>query len=89
VTTGAEARDALVRQIDSPVRWVESIARMAGELGIDTFVEVGPGQVLCALIRRIVPDSVRIGLETPDALPGLLERYGAAGREAESKEAAT
>ena len=75
VTTGAAARDALVRQIDSPVRWVESVERMAGELGIGTFVEVGPGQVLCALIRRIAPDSVRAGLESPDALGELLERH--------------
>jgi [acyl-carrier-protein] S-malonyltransferase len=75
VTTGAAARDALVRQIDSPVRWVESIERMAGELGIGTFVEVGPGQVLCALVRRIAPDSVRLGLETPDGLDEVLDRY--------------
>jgi malonyl CoA-acyl carrier protein transacylase len=78
VTTGAAARDALVRQIDSPVRWVESVERMAGELGIGTFVEVGPGKVLCALIRRIAPGSVQAGLEAPDALAELLERHWAA-----------
>ena len=75
VTAGEAARDALVRQIDSPVRWVESIERMAGEMGIETFVEVGPGKVLCALIRRIAPDSVQASLDEPDALVELLDRH--------------
>lgn len=75
VTSGEAARDALVRQIDSPVRWVESIERMTGELGLHTFVEVGPGKVLCALIRRIAPGSVQAGLEDPDALVELLDQH--------------
>jgi [acyl-carrier-protein] S-malonyltransferase len=53
VTTGAAAREALVRQIDSPVRWVESIDWMTGEGGVTRFVEVGPGNVLCGLVKRI------------------------------------
>src|SRR4051812_5259445 len=53
VTTGDEARDALVRQIDSPVRWVESVLLMAERFGADTFLEVGPGTVLTGLNRRI------------------------------------
>ena len=75
VTAGAAARDALVRQIDSPVRWVESIERMAGELGIHTFVEVGSGKVLCALIRRIAPGSVQASLDEPDGLVELLDQH--------------
>ncbi|MES1211009.1 MAG: ACP S-malonyltransferase, partial [Acidobacteriota bacterium] len=39
VTTGGAARDALVRQIDSPVRWVESVERMVADFGVDTFLE--------------------------------------------------
>ena len=54
VTTGAAARDALIRQIDSPVRWVESILWMEDALGVETFVEVGPGNVLSGMNRRIV-----------------------------------
>ena len=45
-------RDALVRQIDSPVRWVESVRRLAAE-GVDNALEIGPGNVLAGLVRRI------------------------------------
>ncbi|MEM8930418.1 MAG: ACP S-malonyltransferase [Acidobacteriota bacterium] len=52
VTDGAAARDALVRQIDGAVRWVDSIEYLTGQ-GVDTFVEVGVGKVLCGLGKRI------------------------------------
>jgi [acyl-carrier-protein] S-malonyltransferase len=55
VATGAAARDALLRQVCSPVRWEDLVLRMAGS-GIDTFVEVGPGRVLAGLVRRIRKD---------------------------------
>ena len=45
-------RDALVRQVDSPVRWVESVQRLARE-GVDRGLEIGPGNVLAGLVRRI------------------------------------
>ncbi len=45
-------RDALVRQVDSPVRWVESVRRLAAE-GVDRALEIGPGNVLAGLVRRI------------------------------------
>lgn len=49
----AEAlRDALVRQVDSPVRWVESVQRLSRE-GVDRGLEIGPGNVLAGLVRRI------------------------------------
>lgn len=51
VTDGEEARDLLVRQLTSPVRWTGSVARMLEE-GVDAFVELGPGSVLCGLNRR-------------------------------------
>lgn len=49
---GALLCDALVRQIDSPVRWVESVRRLAAE-GADRGLEIGPGNVLTGLVRRI------------------------------------
>jgi [acyl-carrier-protein] S-malonyltransferase len=52
VTDGDVARDALVRQVTAPVRWEESIRRLIAE-SVTTFVEVGPGRVLCGLIRQI------------------------------------
>jgi [acyl-carrier-protein] S-malonyltransferase len=52
VTLGSEARDALVRQVSSPVRWLESVEKLISS-GVDTFIEVGPGKVLSGLIRQI------------------------------------
>lgn len=48
-------REALVRQIESPVRWVETIERMAS-LGAQILVECGPGKVLTGLNKRIRKD---------------------------------
>jgi [acyl-carrier-protein] S-malonyltransferase len=45
-------RDALVRQVDSPVRWVESVRLLARE-GVDHALEIGPGNVLAGLVKRI------------------------------------
>lgn len=72
-TTGAAARDALIRQIDSPVRWVEVIQHMAESAGVDTFLEVGPGTVLTGLDRRIVPGTMNASLSDPDQLRKILE----------------
>jgi [acyl-carrier-protein] S-malonyltransferase len=52
ITGGAEARDALVRQVSRPVRWLESVQLLIGE-GVQSFVEVGPGKVLAGLMRQI------------------------------------
>jgi [acyl-carrier-protein] S-malonyltransferase len=73
VRDGAAARDALVRQIDGPVRWVESVRRLWDELGVRRFVEVGPGNVLSGLVRRIVPEAETIALSEPEALDKLAE----------------
>jgi len=51
VTTGTEARDLLIRQLTSPVRWSGSIATMVSS-GVERFMELGPGSVLCGLNRR-------------------------------------
>src|ERR1700688_4354930 len=49
ISTGDEAREALVRQVTMPVRWEESIRLLIDE-GVNTFVEVGPGRVLTGLL---------------------------------------
>lgn len=72
VITGDAARDALVRQIDGPVRWVESVTWMAQEAGIDTFLEIGPGNVLTGLNRRIATGTVCASLSDPEQLRKLL-----------------
>jgi len=52
VTSGEEAREALIRQVTSPVRWHESVREMI-DRGVNIFVEVGPGKVLSGLLRQI------------------------------------
>ncbi len=52
VTEPDSVREGLIRQVDAPVRWAETIRRMV-EGGFDTFIEVGTGTVLCGLVRRI------------------------------------
>jgi [acyl-carrier-protein] S-malonyltransferase len=55
VGTDHAIRNALVRQVVSPVRWLESVHKMI-EMGVKRFVEVGPGSVITGLIRRIDPN---------------------------------
>jgi [acyl-carrier-protein] S-malonyltransferase len=50
-----ELRRELAVQVYSPVRWIETLQRLA-TLGFDRFVEVGPGNVLSGLVRRTLPD---------------------------------
>ena len=64
VTTAAAARDALVRQVTGAVRWVECVQTLVGA-GATVFVEVGPGKVLCGLMKQI--DSTQKALNVEDA----------------------
>ncbi len=64
ITHGDEARQGLVQQIASMVRWTESIQTMH-QSGVDEFVEVGPGRVLIGLIRRIARDTRTVPVEKP------------------------
>jgi [acyl-carrier-protein] S-malonyltransferase len=52
VTTGEQARDALIRQVTGAVQWHKSMRGLVG-LGVQNFVEVGPGKVLCGLMKQI------------------------------------
>ncbi len=54
IGTATAVRNALVRQVVSPVRWVESVQKMVS-MGVRHFVEIGPGSVLTGLIKRIDP----------------------------------
>lgn len=50
-----EIKAALLQQLVSPVRWVESVRRMATE-GVSTMIEVGPKAVVSGLVKRIAPE---------------------------------
>jgi len=51
-TDSGRVKQLLVSQVSAPVRWDESVQKMAG-LGVERFVEIGPGKVLAGLIKRI------------------------------------
>jgi [acyl-carrier-protein] S-malonyltransferase len=55
LTTAEEIRQHMVTQLELPVEWTHSVREMI-ESGVDTFVEIGPGQVLSRLIRKISRD---------------------------------
>jgi [acyl-carrier-protein] S-malonyltransferase len=63
IRAGAEARDSLVRQVTSPVRWSESVELLADEMRVKTFVEIGPGKVLSGLLRQIAPGGRALNVE--------------------------
>lgn len=69
--SGDAAREALIRQVDGTVRWVESIEWMVDQAGVTSFVEVGPGNVLSGMIRRIRSEPERITLKGPEDLEQL------------------
>ena len=52
VVDAATARSTLLEQLTAPVRWTQSIERIAGD-GVTGFLELGPGKVLTGLLRRI------------------------------------
>jgi [acyl-carrier-protein] S-malonyltransferase len=52
IDRGAEARDALVRQVSQPVRWLESVEFLINQ-GVQSLIEIGPGKVLSGLVRQI------------------------------------
>jgi [acyl-carrier-protein] S-malonyltransferase len=60
-------RNALVRQIESPVRWVETIQKMAVD-GVTRIVECGPGKVLTGLNKRIVKTVETLPVYDPETL---------------------
>jgi [acyl-carrier-protein] S-malonyltransferase len=58
----AEVRPLMVGQLTGPVRWTQSVQRLQ-QLGIDTFVEIGPRRTLTALVKKILPGAVVHNIE--------------------------
>jgi [acyl-carrier-protein] S-malonyltransferase len=68
VKKAEEIRALLDEQLTSPVRWEESILRMAAD-GAKTFVEIGPGKVLQGLVKRIDRTADVRGIDTFEDIP--------------------
>jgi [acyl-carrier-protein] S-malonyltransferase len=72
----ARIADALARQAAAPVRWVETIQRMAAD-GVTHVVECGPGRVLAGLTKRIAPSLESIAIADAAGLDDALTRLTA------------
>src|ERR1700751_1974418 len=81
ITTGSEAREALVRQLSMPVRWEESVRLIIDE-GVNPFVEVGPSRVLTGLLRQIERSVAALNVEDEKSLAVTVEKIAAARSDA-------
>jgi [acyl-carrier-protein] S-malonyltransferase len=81
ITSGEEARDALIRQVVMPVRWLDSIRELIEE-GVRIFVEVGPGKVLAGLLRQIDRSVRCFNVEDAASLNSTLDKITQARAEA-------
>ncbi|BCV53653.1 ACP S-malonyltransferase [Shewanella algae] len=68
----ADIRDALVRQLYSPVRWTETVEAMAA-MGVTELYEVGPGKVLTGLCKRINKSLTAKAVNDAASLAALIE----------------
>jgi len=65
-----QIRSELVAQLTSSVRWTDSVRYMASH-GVERFVEIGPGQVLSGLVKRIQPEALTLNVAEPGDLLAL------------------
>lgn len=70
---GDRSRDALIRQVTGAVKWEQSMRVLIGEQ-VHTFVELGPGKVLCGLMRQIDRLQVCVNVEHEASLQKALEQ---------------
>jgi len=70
--TPAEIREVLAQQASNPVRWVETVQKMAAD-GVTHAVEIGPGKVLQGLIKRIAPEIQALAVTDAASLAATLE----------------
>ncbi|HEX4325888.1 MAG TPA: ACP S-malonyltransferase [Burkholderiales bacterium] len=71
-STAAEIREVLAQQASNPVRWVETVQKMAAE-GVTHAVEIGPGKVLQGLIKRVAPGIAAFAVTDAASLAETLE----------------
>lgn len=82
VTTGDQSRDALIRQVTGAVQWVKSMQALIS-LGAENFVEVGPGKVLCGLMKQIDKTRACVNVQDEESLQKTLNHFSAASGHAE------
>ena len=78
IRTADDCREGLVRQVSAPVRWLEVVETLARQ-GVDTVIEVGPGTVLSALVKKIDKRLRVRSVEDPASLEAVLPALVEAG----------
>ena len=74
ITSGDQARDALIRQVSQPVRWLESVEFLISQ-GVQSLIEIGPGKVLSGLARQIDRDLRCVNVEDKASLCASREAF--------------
>ena len=72
------AKELLTQQVKNPVQWQETVERLV-ELGVDTFIECGPGKTLCGLIRKTAKGVKTLNVQDGETLQAALEAVKAQG----------
>jgi [acyl-carrier-protein] S-malonyltransferase len=78
ITTATDAREALIRQVTGAVRWVDCMQSLIAA-GPTHFIEVGPGKVLCGLLKQIDPAQKSLNVEDPASLEATLAALAQGG----------
>ncbi len=74
LNTGDQSRDALIRQVTGAVQWVKSMQALLA-LGVENFVEVGPGKVLCGLLKQIDRSRSCVSVQDEESLQKAVDHF--------------
>ncbi|MDN5331136.1 MAG: [acyl-carrier-protein] S-malonyltransferase [Tepidanaerobacteraceae bacterium] len=74
VTDPAAIKELLIKQVSSPVLWEDSILKMK-ELGVDTFVELGPGRALSGMVKKIDRSLTALNVEDSESLANVISYF--------------
>jgi [acyl-carrier-protein] S-malonyltransferase len=77
VQTPEKARNALIRQVTGAVQWEASMRALIAQ-GVHTFIEVGPGKVLCGLMRQIDRSRTCFNVEDEASLQKTVNHFAGA-----------
>jgi [acyl-carrier-protein] S-malonyltransferase len=72
ISAASEIKEKLIEQLYSPVLWEDSVAKML-ELGVDTFIEIGPGKVLSGLVKKISKNTKTYSVSDEESALAVIE----------------
>jgi [acyl-carrier-protein] S-malonyltransferase len=72
ISAASEIKEKLIEQLYSPVLWEDSVAKML-ELGVDTFIEIGPGKVLSGLVKKISKNAKTYSVSDEESALAVIE----------------